>query len=152
MYTLRQATAHDYDFLYQLHVAAMREYVEATWGWQEEWQKEYFDRKFDPSDRQIIQIDGKDAGVIAIEQRDEGLFVALIEILPDYQNRGVGTSLLRHTIQKAQAANLSVTLQVLKTNAPARRLYERLGFVIVKDEDYRYIMACSPGDLQETQR
>ena len=32
-----------------------------------------FARKFDPDSRQIIQIDGRDAGVIAVEQRDEEL-------------------------------------------------------------------------------
>lgn len=151
MYTLRQATANDYDFLYKLHVAAMREYVEATWGWQEEWQKEYFDRKFDPQGRQVIQVDGEDAGVIAVEKRDDELFIALIEILPDFQNRGVGTCLLRHTIHKAHAENLRVILQVLKTNLPARRLYERLGFVIEEDEDYRYIMVCTPADQMGNQ-
>jgi hypothetical protein len=39
---MRQATFNDYDFLYQFLVAAIREYVEATWGWQEKWQQEYF--------------------------------------------------------------------------------------------------------------
>lgn len=151
MYSLRQATYNDYEFLYQLHVAAMWEYVEATWGWQEKWQREYFDRKFDPKGRQIIQIDGKDAGVIAIEEREEAVFIALIEILPDYQNRGVGTNLLRHIIQTAHASNLPVTLHVLRVNAPARRLYERLGFIIAKDEEHRYYMVCSPSKPAENQ-
>jgi ribosomal protein S18 acetylase RimI-like enzyme len=143
-YSLRQATYADYDFLYQLHAATMQEYVEATWGWQDAWQQEYFARKFDPDSRQIIQIDGGDAGVIAVEQRDEELFIALIEIHPSFQGQGVGSALLSHLIQTAHSQNLPITLHVLKTNSPARRLYERLGFVVVTEEDYRFKMTLSP--------
>jgi ribosomal protein S18 acetylase RimI-like enzyme len=142
MYSLRQATQDDYDFLYQLHVAAMREYVEATWGWQEEWQQEYFARKFDPQIHRIIEIDDQNAGVIALEQRVEELYIALIEILPAFQRRGVGTSIVRHLINTAHSDGLPVILHVLKTNAPARRLYERLGFSIVEEEGVRYKMIC----------
>ena len=141
-YSLRQATRDDYTFLYQLHAATMREYVDATWGWQEEWQQEYFARKFDPQNRQIIQIENQDAGVIAIEHRVEELYIALIEILPVFQRHGVGTSIIRQLINSAHSKGLPLTLHVLKTNHPARLLYERLGFTMVKDEDIRYKMIC----------
>jgi ribosomal protein S18 acetylase RimI-like enzyme len=140
VYSLRQATNNDFDFLYQLHVAAMREYVEATWGWQEEWQQEYFARKFDPHNRQIIRIDGQDAGVIVIEPRIEELYIALIEILPAFQRRGIGTAIVRQLINTADSDGLPVSLHVLKTNNPARQLYERLGFISVQDEGIRYKM------------
>jgi len=142
MYSLRQVTHDDYTFLYQLHVAAMREYVEATWGWEEEWQQEYFARKFNPDTRQIIQVEEQDAGVIAIEQRIDEFYVALIEILPIFQGRGVGTDIVRQIINTAHADGLPVTLHVLKTNIPARRLYECLGFAIAQDESIRYKMIC----------
>ena len=145
-YTLRQATNDDYEFLFSLHEAAMREYVEATgWGWQEEWQREYFDRKFDPLRRQIIQVQGQDIGVIAIEERDDELYVALIEILPEFQSRGIGTRLLGQTIDSAHRMGRPIALHVLKSNEPARRLYERLGFIIVEDdEEHRCKMAFAP--------
>jgi hypothetical protein len=41
-YQLRPATAADYDFLYQLKVAALKEYVAATWGWDEAYQRQHF--------------------------------------------------------------------------------------------------------------
>ena len=149
MYSLRQATHDDYDFLYQLHVAAMREYVEATWGWQEEWQQEYFARKFDPQNRQIIRIDDQDAGVIVVEQRIEELYIALIEILPAFQRRGVGASIVRQTINTAHSDGLPVSLHVLKTNDFALKLYERLGFFVVQDEGIRYKMTCPLSDLEK---
>jgi ribosomal protein S18 acetylase RimI-like enzyme len=147
-YSLRQATYDDYEFLYELHAATMREYVEATWGWQEAWQQEYFARKFDPDVRQIIQIDDQDAGVIVIEERDEELFISLIEIDPKFQNRGVGSILIQRYIDAAHDSGQPVTLHVLKSNRPARRLYERLGFAVIAEEKYRYKMACSPEEWE----
>lgn len=41
-YALRPATADDYEFLYQLHVAAIKPAVEATGGWDEAFQQEHF--------------------------------------------------------------------------------------------------------------
>lgn len=144
MYSLRQAADDDYTFLYQLHLAAMKEYVKATWGWNEKWQREYFERNFDPHNRQIIQIDGQDIGVISVEQRIEERHIALIEILPAFQGRGIGTSIICHQIKTAHATKLPVTLQVLKTNTPARRLYERLRFTVVQDDGIRCKMICPP--------
>ncbi len=142
MYALRQATNDDFIFLYQLHRESLRGYIEATWGWQEEWQKDHFTRKFNPQNRQIIRIDGQDAGVIAIEQRGEERYIALIEILPAYQKRGVGTAIIRRQINAAHSEGLPLSLHVLKTNKLARQLYERLGFVVIQDEDVRYKMTC----------
>ncbi|MCA9872711.1 MAG: GNAT family N-acetyltransferase [Anaerolineales bacterium] len=140
MYTLRQATEADYEFLYRLHKAAMQPYIEATWGWQEEWQQEYFARKWNPQARQIIQIQGQDAGVLVIEIRQGEHYLALIELLPECQGHGVGTAVLADFLHEAETHSLPATLHVLKTNGRARQFYERLGFAIVADEEIRYKM------------
>ncbi len=144
MYTLRQAMEKDKEFLYQLHAAAMGEYVAATWGWYEDWQREYFNRKWDPTPRQIIQLNGQDAGVCVVQWKPEGFFLELIELLPLYQGRGVGTAVIRDIQQRANKQHLPVTLHVLKANYPARRLYERLGFRITEERAERYVMTWLP--------
>lgn len=144
---LRQATAKDYDFLYALHVAAMREYVEQIWEWQDAWQEEYFARKFKPAARQVIVVDGCDAGTFVVEWRADEVYVALIELLPAYQGRGIGSNLLRSLIAEAHGRGLPVSLHVLKPNTPARRLYERLGFHVVGDEAHRWRMMNPPVSL-----
>lgn len=141
MYSLRQATEADFDFLYDLHKATMQEYVEAIWGWNEEWQQEYFARKWDPTKRLIIRVDGADAGVLVVEQRADEYYLALIELLPEYQGRGVGTAVVTDHLLEAQRLGLSATLHVLKTDIRARQLYQRLGFTIVAEEEIRYKMA-----------
>jgi ribosomal protein S18 acetylase RimI-like enzyme len=139
-YQLRPATDDDYDFLYHLHVATIQPYVAATWGWDDTIQTNFFRQKFDPAKRQIILLDGKPAGVLSVEEQESETFLALIEILPEYQGRGLGTAVIHDLIHTAQQHGRPVTLHVLKTNHPARRLYERLGFTITAETPTHYHM------------
>lgn len=145
LFALRQASHKDYDFLFDLHRAAMREYIEAIWGWHEDWQAEYFQKKFDPANRKIIVIDGEDAGVVVVEQRPEALYLGLIELLPEFQGRGTGSVIVEQLKSEAFRKGQPLALHVLATNLPALRLYERLGFKIERQESIRYYMVCSPG-------
>jgi ribosomal protein S18 acetylase RimI-like enzyme len=59
--------------------------------------------------------------------------------MPDWQNRGLGTTIIQDVIDRLRAPGIPVRLQVLKVN-PARRLYERLGFEIYDESDTHYLM------------
>ena len=74
----------------------------------------------------LCSLDGRDVGVLCLEREEGGLFLANIEILPPFQNRGIGTRIIEDILASARRDCLPVRLQVLKVN-PARRLYERLG-------------------------
>ena len=118
----------------------MQDYVAQTWGeWNEELQARMFTHWFEPAQFQIVVIDGQDAGLISVERCPAELFLATIEILPEYQNRGVGRAVMRDVLAQAQAQGLPVGLQVLKVN-PARRLYERFGFSVVGETTTHYLM------------
>lgn len=41
--SLRPATPEDAEFLFQILKATVWEYVDQTWGWDEEWQRAYFE-------------------------------------------------------------------------------------------------------------
>lgn len=142
---LRQAQPEDADFLYHLLKAAMQGYVTQTYGWDEGWQQAHFQQTFDPAKQQVIVLDRRDIGVIAVERKDTEFFLAKLYLLPAYQNRGIGTQLIQALLQEAFSHCQRVTLRVLKVN-PARRLYERLGFKVVEETDTHYLMeARSPG-------
>jgi len=51
-----------------------------------------------------------------------------IAVLPDYAGKGVGTQLLTSVLELAKERYSSVVLSVRATN-PAKRLYERVGFI-----------------------
>lgn len=143
-YSLRQATGDDFAFLYELHRTTIREAVEATWGWDEAFQRRRFREHFDPAGSQIIVVDGRDVGVLQVEAWGDELFLGLIEIALSHQGRGLGTRIIKDVMALAHAEKRPVFLHVLKTNPRARRLYERLGFVVDEEREERLVMRADP--------
>jgi GNAT superfamily N-acetyltransferase len=140
MYTLRQATEADYDFLYNLFRATMKDYVAQTWGWDETIQPGMFRDRFNPAHSQIIVVDGRDVGVISMVRRGDTLLLGNIQILPEEQGHGLGTAIIKTIVEQASREGIPVNLQVLKVN-PARHLYERLGFVVTGETATHYLMS-----------
>jgi ribosomal protein S18 acetylase RimI-like enzyme len=54
-------------------------------------------------------------------------------LLPEYCNRGIGTTLVRELQAEAQSASKPLRIHVERSN-PALRLYERLGFGEIEDK------------------
>ena len=68
------------------------------------------------------------AGRLWLHRRRHSLHVLDIALLPECCGRGLGTQVLRSVMDEAAAGGRAVTIYVEQGN-PARRLYERLGFV-----------------------
>jgi ribosomal protein S18 acetylase RimI-like enzyme len=137
---LRLATGADSEFCYQLHKAAMGEYITAVWGWDEQVQRDFHARAFSPGQWRIITASGADAGVLHVEYRPGEIYLARIEIHPDYQGRGIGTHLISVLIDEAGRNGQALVLDVLTVNRRARALYQRLGMTEVTRH--------GPGDIK----
>ncbi len=132
----RAVTENDYNFLWRLHIAAFQDYVKKTWGWNEDWQRHNFAANFKPSSAFIIVYENVDVGFFwQIEKKNE-ILLASIRILPEYQNKNIGTKIIKDLLA---STNKNVRLHVLKVN-PARNLYARLGFVIKDETDTHFVM------------
>ena len=138
-YTLRPASEEDFHFLYDLKVACLKEYVTATYGWDEAYQRRLFAKRFDPSAMQIIVVDDRDVGQLSVEDSADELYIAGVYLLPAWQNQGLGTTVIENVLSTAAAREKGVHLQVLRVN-PALRLYERLGFTIFEETDTHFKM------------
>ena len=128
---LRPATPADTEFCYQLHQAAMGEYVTAIWGWDEQDQRAFLDRAFNPRRWQIITVGPADIGMLDVEYRPGEIFLGRIEIDPAHQGRGFGSTIVGALIEEAEQRGQHLTLEVLAVNRRARALYERLGLTEV---------------------
>ncbi|MFN2241756.1 MAG: GNAT family N-acetyltransferase [Anaerolineae bacterium] len=149
--TLRPGKQSDYAFLWWLHGATMRTYVEAIWGWDEAAQRRLFQERFDPARIQILERDGEVIGYISVERNEEYLFLSAIEIAPQVQNRGIGSSLIRDLQDEAARRRIPLRLRVLQGN-PARRLYERLGFVATGETETHITMSWQPQTMAASDR
>ncbi|MEO7412390.1 MAG: GNAT family N-acetyltransferase [Opitutaceae bacterium] len=133
-FTFRAALESDYAWLWSVKRQTMRTAVENMWGgWDDAAQEDFFRRSFVPANVRVIVVKGRDVGLLHVEQEPETLFLANLQILPEFQNRGLGSAVVRRVIDEAQAAGFDVRLQVLKSNRSARRLYERLGFAVTQE-------------------
>ncbi|MEL7834668.1 GNAT family N-acetyltransferase [Fodinibius sp. Rm-B-1B1-1] len=140
--TLRQAKEEDYEFLWNLHKTTMKSYVDETWGWDEEFQEKYFSNRFEANNIQLIILDDTTIGAIEIQDRENELFVASFEIAPQFQNKGIGSTILKRIINTSDNKQKSLKLQVLKVN-PAKRFYKQFGFETVDETKTHFIMKRS---------
>ena len=138
-YDLRPATDTDREFLWDLLVATMKEYVAQTWGWDEEDQHRRFRENFPPARYRILVVDGNEVGAVAVERKPAEVFLASILILPEHQGKGLGTAVIQDILRDAEQLGLPVSLRVLRVN-PAISLYERLGFGTVEETPTHLVM------------
>ncbi len=144
---LRPATHADGAFLFDLLKVALGPYVAQTWGWDEEWQRTYFWSRFAPEAARIVVLEGRDVGVLSVDEGEDVVLLSQIYLLPEVQGRGIGTTLIRSVLDRAFARHVPVRLRVLRVN-PAQRLYERLGFVAVSETETHYVMQAAPPDAE----
>lgn len=76
----------------------------------------------------VIMVDGIDVGRARLVTTTSRIEIAGLQVLPEYQNRGIGTAVISQVLDTAAAAGIPVVLDVETDNPNARRLYERLGF------------------------
>jgi GNAT superfamily N-acetyltransferase len=81
----------------------------------------------------VVEREGRAVGRLLV---DEGPPVTVVDIavLPDDRGSGVGTAALQEVLAQADRRGVETRLHV-RIGSPARRLYERLGFVAVPGPD-----------------
>jgi ribosomal protein S18 acetylase RimI-like enzyme len=128
---LRPATLADAEFCYRLHKAAMGEYITAIWGWDEQVQRAFHERAFNPHRWQIITAGQADIGMLDVDYRPGEIYLARIEIHPGHQGQGIGTRIISALLEEAQRKSQHLVLDVLTVNRRAQALYRRLGLTEV---------------------
>jgi ribosomal protein S18 acetylase RimI-like enzyme len=138
--TLRTACREDLEFLYQLWKITLGEYLVQTFGpWHEDEQHQRFCERTRIEQNQIVELDGHAVGCLYLKRLATAVKLSRVLILPEYQNRGLGSRLVQQVISEAQTVGLSVQLRVMKVN-PAQRLWKRLGFVVTGKTETHILM------------
>lgn len=143
-YEFRKVSADDYEYIYQLKKDAYKKYVEENFGvWDEEQQRQFFNRFFDAykCGMYVITQNGTDIGFYNFELNEDMYEIVNICIIPEYQNRGIGTAILKDILSENK--DREVHLQYFKQN-PVGALYERLGFERCGETNSHYKMIRMP--------
>jgi ribosomal protein S18 acetylase RimI-like enzyme len=141
--SLRPVTPADKEFLVGVYAnTRAQELAQVAWDerqkesfirWQFEMQQQEYDARYPNARYDIIVVDGVPAGRIWVGIDDTQIRLLDIALLGEFQNRGVGTHLLRQLMAEASRANKPLRHMVFMLNDNAFRFYERLGFLTIED-------------------
>ncbi len=128
-------------FIYNLKKEAYQKYIEKIYGeWNEENQKKLFNKfmKENSKNIELIYLKDKLVGFYNGKTKDDKSFeIGNICIIPEYQNKGIGTAVLKEILFENK--DKDIILQCFKEN-PASKLYERMGFKKERETQTHYIM------------
>jgi ribosomal protein S18 acetylase RimI-like enzyme len=146
---LRAATPEDAGFLYRLFAANKSEEM-ANWGWTPE-QQEHLVRlqfrsqtytyrtEYPHATDEIVEVDAQPVGRLYLDRRPTEILIVDIAVLPEFQRRGLATTLLRIPITEVAGTGRRVLAHTAPGNTRVQRLNERLGFVKIGQEGPYYV-------------
>ena len=141
--TVRRVGPDDDEFLLALYGSTREEELaQVPWAegqkdqflrWQYELQRSEYQTRFPDAEYYIVLMDDQPAGRIWIGRDEQQIRLLDIALLPEFQNRGAGTALLRRLMDQAKESGKALRHMVFVLNNDGLRFYERLGFVSIED-------------------
>ncbi|MGK3940717.1 GNAT family N-acetyltransferase [Streptomyces sp. RP5T] len=133
-WVLRPATEADAEPIAELRAVVLRPDLERLGRFDEERVRQRFRDAFVAAHLSVVETEGRFAGCVALRPAEDGHWLEHFFIDPGFQGRGLGSAVLRTLLARAEAdGRRPVRLNVLQGSA-ARRLYERHGFVMERED------------------
>lgn len=151
--SLRPVTATDAELLLQIYQSSRGDDLRGL-GWSEDRISEFLGMQYEAQQRfyegeykraadEIILWEGRPAGRLVVERREHEIRYIDMALLPEHQNRGVGTFLIQRLQDEARKSKKPLRLQVIRFNR-AVSLLERLGFVRTSETGTHFQMEWMP--------
>jgi ribosomal protein S18 acetylase RimI-like enzyme len=148
--SLRDAAPEDRELLFTVYADSRAEEL-ARVPWTAEQKADFLRQQFEAQDAwwrehyttaefSVIVADGEPAGRLYVDEWKNEVRIVDVAVLSTFRGRGIGTRLVRDVIARADRAGKPVSIHVEMFNTGARRLYERLGFELVKEEGVYLLM------------
>lgn len=128
--SFRPARPDDYDFATELYLGSAKPLLTALGLWDADRIIARFRQAYNIEQTRVIRLDGSDIGWMQVSESAERLHLHQLHIVPQFQNRGIGTRLIRAIQGRARRKGCPALLNVIRGNR-ALALYRRLGFRVV---------------------
>lgn len=123
----------------------------ASLGWSDEQLREFllmqfnfqtqsYRVQFPDAENLIIYLDNEKIGRLIVNRSPTDLRLVDISLLPEFRNSGIGTKIIKDLLIEAEGKNLPLNLQVARNNSSAFRLYLKLGFRIICEDEMHLSM------------
>lgn len=139
--TTRPAAVSDKTFLGDVFLRSLRQAITATRGeWNEGREAAQFHEQLDLTHTSVVRYRGTDVGFMMLRYQGTDVEIHTLCVAPEYQGQGIGTRVTQELVTAVRQRGRGIVLSVLKTNARAKALYERLGFVVIGESRQHYQM------------
>lgn len=143
----------DLPFIAALYASTRAEEVAAT-QWPEELQQAFLAQQHQAQHNHyqahyptalwlVVETAGDPIGRLYLDEREGDLHLIDISLVPARRGGGIGTAIMEDLVEWARARGMTMTLYVEPPN-PARRLYERLGFIAEGEAGIYEMMVWRP--------
>jgi GNAT superfamily N-acetyltransferase len=140
---LLPSTADDAGWLAELRAVVMRPDLERLGRYDATRVRQRFLNAFVPEHSWVITtVAGEPVGVIGVRPTEEELWIEHFYISREHQGTGIGSAALSQVMDQ-HADQRPFRLNVLQ-GSPARRLYERHGFVLESEDPVDVFMVARP--------
>ncbi|MDQ0193191.1 GNAT family N-acetyltransferase [Paenibacillus wynnii] len=147
--TLRKSQNSDVETLANLRAIVLRDDLTRLGRFDEEKVRQRFRNAFEAVYTWIIEADASFVGCIAFKPTLEGFLLEHFYIQPLYQGNGVGSQVLKKLLEQNDVKGKRVTLNVLQGSS-ARRLYERFGFKVDREDPIDVYMSVKVEGVSST--
>ncbi|UIX33162.1 GNAT family N-acetyltransferase [Streptomyces sp. GQFP] len=126
---IRPASASDIEPIAELRAVVMRPDLERLGRYDDHRVRQRFRDGFDAAHTWVIEVTDEFAGCVALRPAEDAHWLEHFYLAPRFQGTGIGSGVLSELLGRCDGEGALVRLNVLQ-GSPARRLYERHGFVV----------------------
>jgi GNAT superfamily N-acetyltransferase len=138
-WVMRAASAADVDVVAELRAVVLRADLERLGRYDEQRVRQRLRDRFEPGHTQIIEAEGAFGGCVALRPEGEVRWLEHFYLASHLQGLGIGSAVLGEVLRRCDRDGVTVRLRVLQGSA-ARRLYQRHGFVVDREDEVDVFM------------
>lgn len=139
---IRPASVADVEAIAELRAVVMRADLERLGRYDEQRVRQRLRDGFEPAHTWVIEVSGAFAGCVALRPAEDAHWLEHFYLAPHLQGSGIGSDVLSRLLERCDQEGVPVRLNVLQ-GSPARRLYERHGFVLETEDPVDVFMVRS---------
>jgi RimJ/RimL family protein N-acetyltransferase len=106
-------------------------------------QQQHYQGRYPNAEHRIILSDDRAVGRLYVARLDQEIRIVDIALLAEERGRGIGSRIIKDLMDEAMRVGKPLRVYVESFN-PSLRLFERLGFSKVGEQDFYLLMAWQP--------